>query len=523
MSYTIVGKRTLKSVLEHQARVIPENKFLIFEDLHERSQSWTYGKFDKTVNQIAMGLGSLGVKQGERVNVHLSNSPEFLLFWFAIAKLGAVMVPTNPLSPPDELCHPVSHSEAVLSVTQPNLLGNIQSIRPDCPHLKHVVVCGDSSDTEIITLDELVDGQPDIPPDVRIAPLDDAAILYTSGTTSKPKGVQVTHANYIFLSEIVSHTTGLTPGDRHFITMPLFHGNAQYYSVMTTINVGASLAVMARFSASRFIKQAGRHGCTIASMMGTTMRMVLGQPPRTTDRSHKLRLVFFAMSITQDQLEEWEDRFGIPLLQLYGMTETMGQPLANSLHFKRDNMGIGFPTSAYEIRVVDEDGNDVPEGTPGHLIVRGIPGITIMKGYFKDSERTAEAIRDGWLWTGDSVRVREDGSFRFVDRARDLIKRSGENVSAGEVEAVIKQHEAVSDVAVIGVPDALRDETIIAFVILERDSIVQTDEIIEFCKARMSKSRVPEVVEIRQNLPMTATSKVQKHILKKEFLEGKVT
>ncbi|MBM3943996.1 MAG: AMP-binding protein [SAR202 cluster bacterium] len=518
MSYTIVGKRNLKTVLEQKARDIPDKTFVVFEDVDERARSWTYSEFDRTVNRIANGLRKLGVKRGERVNVHLSNSPEFLFFWFAIAKLGAVMVPTNPLSPPDELAYPVHHSEAVLTVTQPDLLGNVRAIRPKCPAVRSVVLCGESGDKDVVTFTKLVAGQPDAPPDVRIDPLDDASILYTSGTTSRPKGVQVTHANYVFLSEIVSKTTGLTPDDRHLITMPLFHGNAQYYSVMTTLNVGASMAVMARFSASRFTKQAAVHQTTIASMMGTTVRMVLAQPPGGWDRRHRMRLVFFAMSITPDQLAEWERRFGIPLLQLYGMTETMGQPLANPLGYARDNMTIGFPTAAYEVRVVDDDGSDVKEGTPGQLIVRGIPGVTIMKGYFKDPERTAQALRDCWLWTGDAVRVDERGMFWFVDRAKDLIKRSGENVSAGEVEAVIKQHEGVSDAAVIGVPDEMRDEAIVAFVIPKNGAKLSTGEIIEFCKARLSKFRVPEVVEVRDSFPMTSTSKVQKHVLKTEYL-----
>ncbi|MDA1188615.1 MAG: AMP-binding protein, partial [Chloroflexi bacterium] len=400
MSYTIVGKRNLKTALEQKARDIPDKTFVVFEDVNERASSWTYAEFDRTVNRIANGLRKLGVKQGERVNVHLSNSPEFLFFMFAIAKLGAVMVPTNPLSPPDELAYPVNHSEAVLTVTQSDLLDNVRAIRKDCPKIRGIVLCGESADGDVVTLAKLTDGQPDAPPEVDINPLDDASILYTSGTTSRPKGVLVTHANYIFLSEIVAKTTGLTPDDRHLITMPLFHGNAQYYSVMTTLNVGASLAVMARFSASRFMKQATAHGTTIASMMGTTVRMVLAQPPGEWDRKHGMKLVFFAMSVTPGQLDEWERRFGIPLLQLYGMTETMGQPLANPLGYARDNMTIGFPTAAYEVRVVDEDGTDVHEGTPGQLIVRGIPGVSIMKGYFKDPERTAQALRDGWLLTG---------------------------------------------------------------------------------------------------------------------------
>jgi crotonobetaine/carnitine-CoA ligase len=195
--------------------------------------------------------------------------------------------------------------------------------------------------------------------------------------------------------------------------------------------------------------------------------MILAQPRDDADRQNELRLVIFAQNVTRAQLDDWQDRFGAPMMQIYGMTETMGQPLTNPLDYTRDNMTIGMPTLGYECRIVGEDGGDVPDGVPGELLVRGEPGWTVMKGYFKDAGATADALRDGWLWTGDVVRVDEEGYFHFVDRTKDMIKRAGENVAAGEVEAVIKDHPNVADAVVIGVPDEMRDESIKAFVILE--------------------------------------------------------
>lgn len=518
MSMTIAGRRTLRSVLEHRVQTQPDSIFLVFEGPDEQASSLTYGQFDRMVNRTASELLQLGVRKGDRVNLHLTNCPEFLFFWFAIGKIGAVMVPTNPLSPPDELRYPVHHSESVVTVTQPDLLPNVMAIRKECRQLREVLLTGSADSEEppggVIRLTRLLDGQPDELAETAIDPLDEAAILYTSGTTSRPKGVLVTHANYVYLSEAVSRTTGLHPGDRHLLTLPLFHGNAQYYSVMPSINVGASIALMPRFSASGFMKQAIRHRCTVASLLGTPMRMILAQPRDPADRENRLRLVFFAMSVTEAQLDEWHDRFGAPLLHLYGMTETMGQPLANPLYSRRDNMTIGLPTLGYECRVVDDAGVDVPAGVAGHLLVAGKPGVSIMKGYFKDPENTARAIRDGWLWTGDVVEVNEDGYFRFVDRAKDLIKRSGENVSAGEVEGVIRRHPGVADVAVVGVPDEMRDESIRAFVVLKDGQTVGEGEIIDFCAARLSRVRVPESVEFLAEFPRTSTGKIRKNVLR---------
>ena len=522
MSFNIVGKRNLRSALEQKARAHADRTFLIFEGADESVRRYTYGQFDRLVNRLANGLLQRGVRKGDKVNVHLTNCPEFVICWFAIAKIGAVMVPTNPLSPPDELGYPVNHSEAVLTVTQPDLLRNVQAIRQSCPHLREILLCHCSETPEgVIGFERLLERQPEELKEVPLKPDDEAAILYTSGTTSRPKGVLVTHANYIYLGEAISKTIRLGPEDRHLVVLPLFHGNAQYYSVMTTLNVGASAALMARFSASRCIKQAIRHRCTVTSLLATPIRMILAQPHDPADRNNQLRLVIFAQSVTEAQLQEWDERFAAPLQQIYGMTETMGQPLANPLDYSRDNMSIGMVTLGYECRVVDDSGQDVAEGEAGQLLVRGTPGCTIMKGYFKDPDNTANAIRDGWLWTGDVVEVNEQGYFRFVDRAKDLIRRSGENVSAGEVEAVIKQHPAVADVAVVGIPEELRDETIQAFVILGPGESAAEKDVIEFCQERLSKFRVPEFVEFREEFPRTSLGKIRKNILRDEGIAGR--
>jgi crotonobetaine/carnitine-CoA ligase len=198
------------------------------------------------------------------------------------------------------------------------------------------------------------------------------------------------------------------------------------------------------------------------------------------------------------------------------MTEQLGHPLANPLDYPRNNMSIGLPSLGWEVRIVDEQGRDVPEGEVGQLLVRGRSGVSLMLGYFKNPEATAEAIRDDWLWTGDNVRVGADGYVYFVDRAKDMIKRSGENVAAGEVEAVLKAHPAVFDATVIGVPDPIRDEAIKAFVIQREGMQVTADELIAWCAERLARFRVPEFVEFRAEFPRTSVGKIQKHLLRAE-------
>ena len=410
----IVGNRTLRLALEQKAEAFPDKTFLIFEHPDEQTSSYTFSQLDQMVNRTANALLSMGVKKGDKVNLHLTNCPEFLFTWWAAAKIGAVTVPTNPLSPPDELSYPVQHSESVISVTQPDLLPTVEAIRDSCPDLRQVVLCGaDEAPSGVVPFSELVEGQPDELDKVPLVPEDEAAIMYTSGTTSRPKGVLVTHANYIWVGEVVSKLMRLTPDDRQLVTLPLYHANAMYYSVTTALIVGASVALMPRFSATRFMKQATRHECTVTSLFAAPMRMILAQPEDAADKENQLRLVIFAQNVTEAQLDEWHARFGAPLMQIYGMTETMGQPVTNPLDYTRNNMAMGMPTLGYESRIVDDEGRDVGVGVPGQLLVSGIPGRTIMKGYFKNPEATAETIRDGWLWTGDVVQADEQGYIHF--------------------------------------------------------------------------------------------------------------
>ena len=244
------------------------------------------------------------------------------------------------------------------------------------------------------------------------------------------------------------------------------------------------------------------------------MRMILAQPPNPAHLDNRLRIVLFAQNLTPQQLENWQRRFAAPLAQLWGMTETMGPPLINPLRGERRNWTVGKPSGDYEIRLVDENGQTVADGCAGEITVRGVPGVTIMPGYFKNPEASATSIRDGWLYTGDNAVRDEDGYYRFVDRKKDMIKRSGENVSAGEVENVVLQHPAVFECAVVGLPDEIQDESIVAVVVLHADRQVTEEELIGFCASRLASFRVPQSVVFVKSLPKTSVGKIQKHLIK---------
>ena len=501
----IVAARTLASALEDKSRRFPDVAFLRFEDADGRVEGpWTWRDFDREVNRAAHFLRARGLGPGERFNLHLGNVPEFLVFWLAAAKTGTVMVPTNPVSTPEEMAYILAHSEARLAVTEPRVGEACRAVRERCPALRDVVDCR--------PLDALLTGLPDTPPEVAVASSDELSMQYTSGTTSKPKGVLLTHANYLYGGEVMAKAMRAAPTDRHLIVLPLFHAGAQLHAFVPMLLVGGSVALMERFSAGRFVDQALRHQATLAALFAAPIRMLLAQPPRPEDAATRLRAVSYAQNVTPQQFEEWHARFRAKLLQIWGMTETMSLPLMQPLDLPPRALSMGMPVLGYEVKIVDEAGREVPPGTVGELIVRGTPGVSLMKGYFKNPEATSQTLREGWLWSGDQAWRDADGYFFFVDRKKDMLKRAGENVSASEVEEALKQHPVVFDAAVVGVPDPVRDQAIKAYVMLQDGATLTAEELIAWCRSRLSPFKVPEVVEFRATFPRTSVGKIQKHL-----------
>ena len=500
----IVGNRTLGSALEDKALRFGDEPFLVYEEAAGATARWTWREFDADVNRVAHLLLARGLRHGDRFNLHLGNCPEFLLFWMAAARTGTVMVPTNPVATADEMEYILAHSEARLAVTEAQYATTIHAVAGRCPALGGVL--------EARPLAPLLDGLPSSKPQTAVAPLAEISMQYTSGTTSKPKGVLLTHANYIYGGEVMSKAMRVGPGDRHLIVLPLFHAGAQVHAFIPMLLCGGSVALMERFSATRFVEQAIRHEATLAALFAAPIRMLLAQPRSASDSGMRLRAVSYAQNITPQQFEEWHARFQAPLMQIWGMTETMSLPLMQPLDLPRKPLAMGMPVLGYECKVVDESGKEVPPGTVGELVVSGIPGVSLMKGYFKNPEATASALREGWLHSGDQAVMDEEGCFFFVDRKKDMIKRAGENVSASEVEEALKQHPAVFDAAVVGVPDPVRDQAIKAYVILNDGARATSEELIAWCRARLSGFKVPERVEFRDVFPRTSVGKIQKHL-----------
>ncbi|MEC4763471.1 AMP-binding protein [Mycobacterium sherrisii] len=505
MTLPISGECTVGDTLRFWAESSPDAPFLIFDPVDDGPRRYTYAEFLEMAMRTVGLMTSLGLACGDRFAVVLDNSPEFLACWFGAAIAGTVMVPVNPNSTVDDLRYVFDHAQCRAVICGANQRRNVES-----------AWCGPAS--RVITAHHgFADLSAPAPSSYapQIAGCDPLAVLYTSGTTSRPKGVVVTHANYLAAGSTVAGQLRMRTDDRWLVVLPLFHANAQYYCVMSALVTGASVAVTARFSASRWGAQVRNLGATLASLFAAPIRMVLATPESGEDADNGLRATVFAQNITRAQLMTFQNRFDCPLLQLYGMTETIAPPLMNPLYGPSDSMSIGLPTEPGRVRVVDEDGHDVAPGEIGELLIGGIPGQTLMAGYLADDATTGQAITDGWLHTGDIVRQRSDGFLVFHDRAKNMIKRAGENVAAAEVERVIDSHPGVHESAVIGVPDEMRDEAIKAFVVPNKPGLdsLDEDELIEFCSHRLPRGKVPDQVEIVVQLPYTAVGKIRKDLL----------
>ncbi|HVW46312.1 MAG TPA: AMP-binding protein [Solirubrobacterales bacterium] len=515
MTLDTVGDRSLRDLLEERVEMYGERTFLVFEDREGAVSELTYAEFGERVEAAAAGLAALGLAADDNVVVHLRNSPEFLVAWFALMRLGAVMVPSNIANTATELAHVFEVTGARAAVTEPDYVEAIGA--GGGVGLTLIVARGDAGGA--VAFDDLPGLGAAAGPAPR-APRggdDLAQLLFTSGTTSKPKAVMLSHANCLRAGLDSVQSLWLDEGERCLTALPLFHVNGQGLTILAAMTVGGTAIVIEEFRASRFWSQVRRHRATQTAIVAMQLRTLIAQPPAAGERDHALRKVFYAINVSDGDKEEFERRYGVTLINGYGCSEAMTLLAVSPVVGPRRWPSIGLPAPGRTLFLLDEEGREVGPGEVGEIVVEGRPGRSIMLGYYRDAEATAKAIRGNRLHTGDNAYADEEGYLYFFDRKKDMIKRAGENVSASEVEAVVGVHPDVAEVAVVGIPDPIRDEEVAAVVVPRDGRRPSDEEIIAFCAERLSRFKVPTTVAFETRLPKTSIGKVRKDVLREKL------
>jgi len=501
-------------LLAHWADRKPDHPALVWDPKEGERQRWTYAELLEDSRRLAAGLAARGIGKGDKVLIHAENCPEMVLAWLACATVGAVGVTTNTRSVAAEVAYFVDKAQCVAAITQPQYAALVAEAAGS---LKWIVVTEDNSD-QSATPEELnhgrdsfasLMGKADEWAGRPVEPMLPFGIMFTSGTTSKPKAVVHTHANAIWASRTGPRNIDLGTDDTYLIYLPFFHVNAQSWSFFSVLGVGGTAVLMPKWSTSRFWEVVARNDVTHISLMPFCMG-TLG----ATDRPKtKLRVGVFGLI-----MPELDQMFGIGVYAAYGMTETVTHAITGKPAERWPARSMGHVTPGYEIAVVDkETGRLCGEGETGELWLRGTRGIQLFLEYFDNPEANAKSFEDGWFKTGDMVKMGPGGNVFYQERDKDLLKVGGENVSAKEVEDAVMTVRGVAQVAVVGKQHDWLDQVVVAFVIKAPnagDDAQLEGQVIDACRAKLADFKVPRAVYFVDAFPTGTLEKILKNKLR---------
>jgi crotonobetaine/carnitine-CoA ligase len=524
---------TFAALWDDTAHTHADRTFLVFRDLDGTVTSWTYRQFDAVVDQVASRLRAAGVGPDRPAHLALRNCPAFVAVWLAASRLGAWTVPVDPASSARDVQRQVSRVRPAVTVCAAERQGIVdealagravavggQAGEDPPDRAPHVVALTETAADLAAGSPLLADGDPGPGGWPRPAPQDRMAVMFTSGTTSQPKAVELTQANYLHVARVMAGLADLGPGDRWYVCLPAFHANAQYYCFASAIAVGASVGLTARFTASGWPHEVAELGATHASLFAAPIRMVLARR-RQDAPALSLRHLWFAQNLTPAQWTQLSQLCGVAPRQIYGMTETL--PVVTASPVEAAHPGrIGAVVPGRHVVLLDPHTHrPVPSGEPGVLTLAGRRGTDLFRGYLDDPEANARAFPEvpvpvpeaGQVWfsTGDLVRRCDDGQLAFVGRVDDVVKVAGENVSLTEVEAALADAPGVMEAAVIAVPDPVRDHVPAAYIVPTDPRHPPTaQELDSWAATRLSPAGRPRSWTIIDELPRTSVGKVRR-------------
>jgi long-chain acyl-CoA synthetase len=500
---------SVAELIPASAKRLPEKRALIHGD-----REISYRELHDRVRQAAAALDGLGIHKGDRVALILGNVTEFVVAFHGALSLGAVVAPLNVLLTAEEMGYILADAEAAAVVTAPELVPLVLSVRERIASLDHVLVTGPGPAPRGADSFEERLGAAGDPPSAEVGEEDLALPAYTAGTTADPKGAMLTHGNLLANLDQVAEVPALreAQSDVVLLALPLFHIYGLNAGLGVTLREGATGVLVERFDPVASLEAVERHGITV----------LLGAPPmfsawlqaaeaRSFDLSSIRLAVSGAAPLPGAVLEAFRERLGITIWEGYGLTETAPVVTTNAMGKEAKDESIGLPLPGLEVRLVDEEGEEVADGDPGEIVIRG---PNVFHGYWRRHEESAAAFRDGWFRTGDVAYRDDDGYLFIVDRSKDLIIVSGFNVFPREVEDAVADHPKVAECAVIGVPDDRTGEAVKALVVLKPGEESSEVDILDHCRTRLARFKLPREVEFVDSLPRHVTGKVLRRRLR---------
>ena len=501
---------TWAELVEEQSQKYTNKIFIKYEN-----ESITYNDMNDNANRIANYLLSCSGKQGQGVAMIMGNTPRFLDVFFGLQKNGMYAVPINASLKGDSLLFILNHCDAHFLVVDESYLPAVETIKDKLENIHTIIINPENKNRSFKSFKNLDDAYSQLPfqPDIKYNPDDICLITYTSGTTGMPKGVVYRYVQTnVKLLSLVAHLL-YNADDIIYTCMPLFHGNALFISITTAMHVGASVVLAKKFSARKFWDDIRKYHVTTFNTIGAMIPILLKQPERSADNQHDVRFIISA-ACPIELWETFEKRFGVKIYETYGAIDGGGKTILN---LGTGPIGsIGKPPLQLKYRLVDDQMNDVPNGTPGELI---FPVSTQKKRsveYYKNQDASNKKERDGWIFTGDLMRRDKKGYLYFVGRNTESMRIKGENVSAYEVEQAILKHPAILETAVYAVPSELAEDDIMAAVKSVDGKTIDPKELIAFVSENLPKFAVPRYVRIVDQFTKTATHRIVKKDLETE-------
>lgn len=473
----------------------------------------TYRQLNTKVNKLGNALIKAGVQYGDRVAIQLLNVPEFIISYLAIQRIGAIVVPINPLYKERELENLLVDSGAEIIITAPIFTAAI-NLSTNLAQLKKVILTGNEAVVNCVSFEEFIQGENESNIDIPLKTEEVAEIIYTSGTTGIPKGAMLTHGNLYSNASVLKEYFGITENEHTLCLAPLFHIAAQTVCMTSTIVAGGINYLLPRWVSAEE---------TLEAMENWQISLFFGPPTMYTfmtncptvqnyNLSSLTKAVAGAASLPVEVFNKFKELTGIEILEGYGLSETSPVSCMNPPNGQKKSGSIGIAFPGVQVKIFNENNEELPNYEIGEIVIKG---PNVMKGYYQKPDETIEAMRSGWFHTGDMAYRDEEGYFFIVDRKKDMVNRGGLKIYPREVEEIIYKHPSVLEVAVVGIPDRVMGEEIKAYITLKENKQLDMEELKQMCKEELAHFKVPKYFQVVQELPKTPTGKILKNELRK--------